>query len=476
MDIETVAVYSTADENALHVRLADAAVHIGESPSRESYLRGQRVIEAALQSGANAIHPGFGFLSENPAFAEAVREASLIYIAPPTEAIRLMGSKTEARSTMQLAGVPVVPGFQGAIADFPAQAEKIGFPVMVKAAAGGGGKGMRIVWQADELPEAIAAAQSEAQNAFGDDTLFLEKYLPVAHHVEFQIFGDSHGTIVHLFERECSIQRRHQKIIEESPSPLMTNDLRQKMAEAAIGAAQAVNYENAGTVEFIVDENGNFYFLEMNTRLQVEHPVTEMVTGLDLVALQIRAAAGEPLPFTQEALLQRGHAIECRIYAEDAENGFLPSTGTVLLADFPQMPNVRIDSGVATGDTVSPYYDPMIAKLIAYGPTRQDAVQLAVSALRQTHILGVTTNMRFLLAVLQHEAFIRGDTPTDFIPQHFSEWAQPTPDEQALHMALIGAALNHFTQQPAKSAATAGDNSDAFSPWNRADGFRMGAG
>jgi acetyl-CoA carboxylase biotin carboxylase subunit len=476
MGIRTVAIYSEADTTALHVRLADEAVCVGAAPSSESYLRIDRIIEAALETNSQAIHPGYGFLSEAEAFAEAVQASGLVFIGPSPQAIRSMGSKTEARALMQAAGVPVVPGFQGWHEDFPAEAEKIGYPVMVKAAAGGGGKGIRIVHQADDLAEAVEAARHEAKRAFDDDTLFLEKYLPVAHHIEFQILADVHGNTVHLFERECSIQRRHQKIIEETPSPLMTEDLRAEMGAAAVAAAHAIGYVNAGTVEFIVDEARHFYFLEMNTRLQVEHPITEMVTGVDLVRLQIQIAAGERLPFSQGDLRQRGHAIECRIYAEDPTNDFLPATGTIWMFDPPRMPNVRLDAGIETGDTISIHYDPMIAKLIVYDSDRHHAIRRMATALRETIILGITTNIPFLEAVMAHEVFQAGNTTTNFIDQHIVEWGASPLDQVESDIAFVTAALIETTPTRITSMLGRDHSGDVYSPWNEPDGFRMGRG
>jgi acetyl-CoA carboxylase biotin carboxylase subunit len=457
LNIQTVAIFSEADANALHVRRADEAILIGEAPSADSYLRADRIIDAARSTGCEAIHPGYGFLAENAAFADAVRDAGLTFIGPPADAIARMGSKTEARQLMIEAGVPVVPGFA-------LDAEDIDFPVLVKAAAGGGGKGMRVVIHADDLPSAIETAQREAKSAFGDDTVFLEKYLPSAHHIEYQILADSFGATVHLFERECSIQRRHQKIIEETPSPLLNDDLRAEMGAAAVAAAQAVGYENAGTVEFIVDDAGHFYFLEMNTRLQVEHPITEMVTGLDLVHLQIHIADGQPLPFSQNDLRQRGHAIECRIYAENPAHGFLPDVGPLLLVETPMMPGVRVDSGVETGDDITTYYDPMIAKLIVFGGDRPQAIHRMRAALEQYTILGVATNIAFLRDVIAHEAFFAGQTTTAFIDNHLAEWTPQPPTESELDIAAIAASL----LSPKTGNVTAHD------PWNRTDSFRMG--
>ncbi len=474
LGIRTVAVYSDADAQAMHVRVADEAFPIGPAAPHESYLRGDRIIAAARSAGAQAIHPGFGFLSENADFADAAREAGLIFIGPAGESIRRMGSKTRARAIMQLAGVPIVPGYEGGIdADFGEAAGTIGYPIVVKAAAGGGGKGMRVVRHPADLSAAIESAQREAETAFGDPAIFVEKYVEQAHHVEFQIFGDRHGNLVHLFERDCSAQRRHQKIIEETPAPLLDGELRQHMAEAAVTAAQAVAYHNAGTVEFIVDpQTREFYFLEVNTRLQVEHPITEMITGLDLVKLQIKVALGEPLPFTQDQVTARGHALECRVYAEDAANGFLPATGPVLLAKFPVAPGVRVDSGIESGDEVSLHYDPMLAKIIVCGQDRADAIRKMDAALRNTVILGVTTNVRFLRDVLAHPAFQRGEVTTNFIEREFAAWR---PDATAgSDLALIAAALTDDRPVSDLPATSLPSNAAESDPWLVNDGFRIG--
>lgn len=475
LGISTVAVYSEADANALHTRLADETVLIGPPFPTESYLNRQRLIEATLQTQSEAIHPGYGFLSESPDFARAVREAGLVFVGPSADAIQKMGIKTEARAIMQAAGVPVVPGFQSdgaSEADFVREADRIGYPVMVKAAGGGGGKGIRIVHERGELPDAIASARREALNAFNDSTVFLERYIAKGRHIEVQVLGDAQGNIVHLFERECSIQRRHQKIIEETPSPFITDEIRQKIGRAAVDAARAVNYVNAGTVEFIVDEDKNFYFLEMNTRLQVEHPITEFVTGVDLVKAQIRIAAGETLPYRQEDIYQRGHAIECRIYAEDPNNHFLPAIGPLLQMVTPRGPGIRVDTGVETGDAVTIHYDPMIAKMIVYAETRADAIQKADRALGQTIILGLTTNLQFLRDVIQHPVLARGEATTHFIDEFFSDWQ--SPDSTPSDFALIAAALSEMQELAAPVAGGSGDEvGDRFSPWSRADGFRL---
>ena len=476
MGIATVAVYSDADAAALHVSLADEAVPIGAAPATESYLRGDKILQAAQQLGCDAIHPGYGFLSENADFADAVTAAGLTFIGPSGDAMRAMGSKTAARAAMQSAGVPVVPGYQSSDsdADLLAAAAEIGFPVLVKASAGGGGKGMRVVQSAAELPNALASARREAQNAFGDDRIYLEKYIVNPRHIEFQIFGDTHGNAIHLFERECSIQRRHQKIIEESPSPFLDDDLRRRMGAAAVAAVRAVGYVNAGTIEFLVDADRNFYFLEMNTRLQVEHPVTELVTGVDLVKLQLRVAAGEPLSVVQKSLCQQGHAIECRIYAEDPANNFLPEIGKVVRAVEPVGPGVRVDAGVTTGDEISLHYDPMIAKLIVWGENRAEAVRKMDWALRHYVVLGVTTNIPFLRDVVAHAAFRRGDLTTNFVSEHFADWQLHTdtpPD-----VALVAVAISDMLADANRGAAaddSAGDG-DRFSPWASLRGFRMG--
>ncbi|MBP7963522.1 MAG: acetyl-CoA carboxylase biotin carboxylase subunit [Caldilineaceae bacterium] len=479
MGVRTVAVYSEADAGALHTALTDEAVCIGPPPPGHSYLRGEAILAMAVARGCQAVHPGYGFLSENADFAQAVADAGLIFIGPSPDAMRRMGSKTSARATMMAAGVPVVPGFQTSQddADLVAAAQEIGFPLLVKATAGGGGKGMRLVHRAEDLIDALHSARREAQNAFGDDHIYLEKYLVDPHHIEFQVFGDQHGHTVHLFERECSVQRRHQKIIEETPSPLLNRPdmagLRERMGKAAVAAAQAVNYVNAGTIEFLVTESGEFYFLEMNTRLQVEHPITEEVTGVDLVKLQLRVAAGEALPFAQTELTQRGHAIECRIYAEDPSNDFLPAIGPVLKAVEPVGPGVRVDAGITSGDEVTLHYDPMIAKLVVLGQDRADAVRKMDWALSHYAILGpLTTNIPFLRDVLAHPTFVGGNTTTQFIDQHFAPWQRPPlplPD-----IVLIAAALCELKHQVNFQTANGDADPDNSSPWAKSDGFRMG--
>jgi acetyl-CoA carboxylase biotin carboxylase subunit len=483
LGIRTVAVYAEADAAALHTRLADEAVLIGPASPMASYLRGDQILKVAQQSHSQAIHPGYGFLAENAGFAEAVTAAGLAFIGPNPEAMRLMGSKTSARTAMQAAQVPVIPGYQASQADedLLAAAGQIGYPVLVKATAGGGGKGMRSVQSPAGLPQALASARREARNAFGDDRIYLEKYLENPRHIEFQVFGDQAGQVIHLFERECSIQRRHQKIIEETPSPLLAQNetLRAQMGEAAIAAARAVNYVNAGTVEFLVDAGHNFYFLEMNTRLQVEHPITELVVGVDLVKWQLRVAAGEPLPCQQADLSQRGHAIECRLYAEDPTNNFLPSVGQIVCLVEPVGPGVRVDSGITSGDEVTVHYDPLLAKLITHAEDRQEAIRKMDWALRHYVILGeVTTNIAFLRGVLGHEAFQRGEITTDFIERTFSNW-QPAEAESA-DLALVAAAVadvldgtvNGIRGSETMSGNAASD--DPYSPWRQRDGFRLG--
>jgi acetyl-CoA carboxylase biotin carboxylase subunit len=477
LGIGAALIYSESDARSIPVYIADESRLIGPPPPTESYLRGDRIIAAALEMDCDAIHPGFGFLSENADFAAAVQAAGLIFIGPDSDSISAMGLKTAALALMRAADVPTLPGYEGGDSDdgYLRAAREIGYPVLVKAAAGGGGKGMRIVRAENDLSDAIQSARREAAKAFADDRVFLEKYIDEARHIEFQVFADRHGSTVHLFERECSIQRRHQKIIEESPSPYLTADLRARMGSAAINAAKAVNYCNAGTVEFIVDpRDGQFYFLEMNTRLQVEHPVTEFVTGLDLVKLQIRVAQGEPLPFRQDDISQRGHAIECRVYAEDPANDFLPSIGTILHAAEPQGPGIRVDTGVRSGDEITIHYDPMIAKLIVYGQDRQDAIRRMDSALSQYVILGLTTNLRFLRAVLSHPDFHEGRTTTALIERHFANW-QP-PDESIPDEGLIAAALYEMltSQKPTSTAGDFASEGDIYSPWLRADRFRIG--
>lgn len=421
MGIRTVAVYSTADQNSLHVQLADEAVCVGDAPVAKSYLNIPNIISAALTRGATAIHPGYGFLAENAKFAEMCADHNLIFIGPSPEAMRKMADKATARETMQAVGVPTVPGSRGLITsedEAVKLAEKIGYPVIIKATAGGGGRGMRVARDAQELLKMLRTAQGEAQAAFGNGGVYLEKFIERPRHVEFQILADSQGNVVHLYERDCSIQRRHQKLLEEAPSPALTTALRSRMGAAAVKAAKVVNYVGAGTVEFLLDKNGQFYFIEMNTRIQVEHPVTEMVTGLDLIAEQIRIAQGQPLTFRQKDVELRGHAIECRINAEDPKQQFRPCAGTISAYLPPGGPGVRMDSHIYTDYTIPPYYDSLLGKLIVWGPNRAAAIRRMQRALGECAITGVPTTIPFHQQILRHEAFLRGEVYTDFIAQH----------------------------------------------------------
>ena len=458
--LESVAVYSDADAAALHVRIADRAVRIGPPAASESYLDAAALFEAARASGADAVHPGYGFLSEQPAFARACEAAGLTFVGPPADAIERMGSKTAARAVMESAGVPVVPGatpIDQSDAAISAAAGRVGYPLLIKAAAGGGGKGMRIVRTAGETREAIGAARREAQAAFGDGTLYVERLIDRPRHVEIQVFGDAHGDVVHLFERECSVQRRHQKILEESPSPALTPAIRARMGEAAVAAARAVGYRNAGTVEFLLEGHGDaatFYFLEMNTRLQVEHPVTEAVTATDLVRAQLIVAAGGRLPWTQQTLVQRGHAIECRVYAEDPAHGFVPQAGPLLVYREPAGPGVRVDSGVVEGDQIRVHYDPLVAKLIAFAETREAAIARASAALRSFPILGVRTNIPFLVRLLAHPEFREGRIDTGFVEAHLASLIDlpPPPDEAIAAAASAGVVRAGATEARGPSA------------------------
>ncbi|MFJ4193525.1 acetyl/propionyl/methylcrotonyl-CoA carboxylase subunit alpha [Pseudomonas sp. NPDC089534] len=439
----TVAVFSDADADALHVQMADQAVNIGPAPVQQSYLNIPVILDAARRSGADAIHPGYGFLSENADFARACEQAGLTFIGPGTEAIELMGSKRRSKIAMLAAGVPCIAGYQGAEQDdatLMREAERIGYPLMIKASAGGGGRGMRLVHDAQALPAQLRTARSEALNAFGSDELILEQALVEPRHVEFQLFGDRLGNLIHLGERDCSIQRRHQKVIEEAPCPVMTPALREAMGAAAIKAGRAVNYVGAGTVEFLLDAQGRFYFLEMNTRLQVEHPVTELITGLDLVAWQLAVAEGRPLPLTQEQVRLDGHAMEVRLYAEDPAQDFLPQTGRILAWEPALQNGARIDHGLLEGRAVSPFYDPMLGKLIAHGATREEARRKLLRAVQDSVLLGVQSNQRLLAALLQHPQFIGGRFDTGFIPQHFSDHpclSPYTPGAEELAIATV---------------------------------------
>ena len=458
LGVRTVAVYSEADGRAPHVREADEAVLVGPPPSSQSYLVGERLIEVALRTGAQAIHPGYGFLSERAWFARAVRDAGLVFIGPPAEAIDAMGSKTAARLLAISAGVPVVPGTTESIRDADeaiAIAETFGFPVLLKASAGGGGKGMRIVRAASELADALASAKREATNAFGDDAVYIEKYIEGPRHVEIQVLADMHGNVVHLGERECSVQRRHQKMIEEAPSVAVSPELRARMGATAVAAARAAGYVNAGTCEFLLDTDGQYYFLEMNTRIQVEHPVTELVMGLDLVQWQIRVAAGEALPFAQKDFAPRGWAMECRITSEDPSNGFLPSTGRIEYLHLPTGPGVRWDGGIESGSDIGLHYDPMLAKLIVHAPTRDLAISRMRRALRELTIDGIETSRSFHLRVMDHPEFQRGDINIQWLEQNLSALTAPAIDRESIRLAAIAAALVAHEEQRAGSGASA---------------------
>jgi acetyl-CoA carboxylase biotin carboxylase subunit len=442
MGIKTVAVYSDADREALHVRYADEAVHIGEAPSVKSYLVGEKIIAACRQTGAEAIHPGYGFLSENPAFARMVREAGLILIGPSPEAMEIMGNKLAAKGAALKYNIPMVPGTEEAITDVSKakkRAVEVGFPILIKAAAGGGGKGMRIVEKESDFEEQMAVAVSEATSAFGDGSVFIERYVSSPRHIEIQVMGDTYGNIVHLFERECSVQRRHQKVIEEAPSSILSPEIRAKMGKCAVDVARSVNYTGAGTVEFIMDEKLNFYFLEMNTRLQVEHPVTELITGIDLVKEQICIAQGEALSFKQEDLQIKGHAIELRVYAEDPDNNFLPDIGILQTYVTPKGPGVRVDDGFEQGMEIPIYYDPMIAKLVTYGEDRHEAIERMIRAIDEYQITGITTTLGFGKFVMQHEAFAWGNFDTHFVQKYFTPGSlqQQGNEEEALVAAMV---------------------------------------
>ncbi|MDO8768412.1 MAG: acetyl/propionyl/methylcrotonyl-CoA carboxylase subunit alpha [Burkholderiaceae bacterium] len=475
MGIKTVAVYSEADANAKHVAVCDEAVLIGPAPAKESYLRADKIIAVALATGAQAIHPGYGFLSENSDFADACAKAGLVFIGPPASAIRAMGSKSAAKSLMEKANVPLVPGYHGENqdADFlQNEADRIGYPVLLKASAGGGGKGMRVIEHSLDFKAALASCKREAISSFGDDKVLAEKYLQRPRHIEIQVFADTHGDCVYLFERDCSVQRRHQKVLEEAPAPGMPPERRAAMGEAAVAAAKAVGYVGAGTVEFIANQDGSFYFMEMNTRLQVEHPVTEMITGTDLVEWQLRVAAGEKLPLQQHELTIHGHAIEARVYAENPEKGFLPSIGTLRHARTPSAVNFelggstepaafRIDSGVREGDTISPFYDPMIAKMIVWGKDRTEALARMAQALSQYQIVGLSSNIAFLKRLIESKAFSSADLDTGLIERNQSDLFPEVIPASLATLALASISL-------LQSEKTAGDN-----PWQSSQGWRM---
>jgi acetyl-CoA carboxylase, biotin carboxylase subunit len=441
MKIKTVAVFSDADRNAPHVQYADEAVHIGPAPSNESYLNGERIIQKAKELNVDTIHPGYGFLSENAAFAKAVKEAGMIFIGPDEHAIRVMGSKLAAKAAVSKYDIQMIPGMDQAIRDIGSArkiAAEIGFPILIKASAGGGGKGMRIVESENDFEEQMNRAVSEAESAFADGSVFIEKYIASPRHIEIQILADRHDNVIHLFERECSIQRRHQKVIEEAPSSILNEDLRSRMGRDAVNVAKSCNYTGAGTVEFLVDAQMNYYFLEMNTRLQVEHPVTEFITGIDLVKAQIDIANGKPLKWEQEDLKINGHAIELRVYAEDPENGFLPDIGTLKTYQLPNGPGVRVDDGYMQGMEIPIYYDPMISKLIAYGKNREEAIARMLRAIDEYQVSGVQTTLPFGRFVMQHEAFISGRFNTHFVAQYFNaRVAGPMDEDEAKLAATI---------------------------------------
>jgi len=480
LGIRTVAVFSEADANAMHVAACDEAHLIGPAPARASYLRADRILDVAKKTGAQAIHPGYGFLSEKEDFAESVAAAGLVFVGPPAGAIRAMGSKSAAKTLMEKAGVPLVPGYHGEAQDVDTlrkEAQRVGYPVLIKASAGGGGKGMRVVERDAQLQEALMSAKREAASSFGDDRVLIEKYLTRPRHIEVQVFADTHGNALYLFERDCSVQRRHQKVLEEAPAPGMTAQRRRQMGSAAVAAARAVGYLNAGTVEFIADEAGEFYFMEMNTRLQVEHPVTEMITGLDLVEWQLRVAVGQPLPLSQDQLAINGHAIEARIYAEDPARDFLPATGRIAHLRLPQATaHVRVDTGVREGDEIGVHYDPMIAKLICWDVDRDAALRRLRAALAEYQVVGVTTNIAFLSSVSAHRAFALahrepGLLDTGLIARYRGELipeSRPASDE-----VLAVAVLSELMRIDQEATAVARGSGDPHSPWHSRDGWRL---
>jgi 3-methylcrotonyl-CoA carboxylase alpha subunit len=475
LGVRSVAVYSDADRNASHVRAADEARRIGPPAAAESYLNGDAILAAARESGAEAIHPGYGFLAENAAFAQACQRAKLVFIGPSPEAIAAMGDKSAAKRLMEKAGVPLVPGYHGENQDsafLEKEAARIGYPVLIKPSAGGGGKGMRVVEEKSAFRSSLEAAKREAKSSFGDERVLIERYLQRPRHIEVQVFGDAHGNAVHLFERDCSVQRRHQKVLEEAPAPGMTPQRRREMGEAAVAAARAIGYSGAGTVEFIAEQDGRFYFMEMNTRLQVEHPVTEMITGLDLVEWQLRVAAGERLPLLQDELTFSGHAIEARIYAEDPERDFLPATGKLLHLAFPaETHDVRIDAGVEAGGEITPWYDPMIAKLIVRGPDRDTALATLRRALAETEIAGVTTNVAFLERAVAGRAFAAAELDTGLIERSRAELFPPRGSVADEMLAVAAFAELEAEEQAAREHAR--ESGDRYSPWHRVDGWRL---
>ncbi len=469
LGVKTVAVYSDADRTALHVQQADTAIHIGAAPAVSSYLDQQRVIDAARLSGADAIHPGYGFLSENADFAARCQTAGIIFLGPSPEAIRAMGTKSTAKALMVKAGVPVTPGYHGddqSDATLQCAADDVGYPVLIKASAGGGGKGMRLVNNTAEFSDALASVKREALASFGDDQVLIERYVTEPRHIEIQVAGDAHGNYLHLFERDCSIQRRHQKVVEEAPATGLSEELRDAMGTAAVNAARAIAYQGVGTIEFIVDASQQFYFMEMNTRLQVEHPITEMITGVDLVAWQLSIANGEPLAMSQADLKISGHSIEARLYSEDPNNDFLPATGTLDIADFPEASDtVRIETGIQSGDSIGIHYDPMIAKLVSWGPTRHDAIKILSQALSSTTLAGVTNNIGFIQHVLTSEPFHAGEYSTHFIKQHKNVLTPPPVTDADLQQIVVAAVLTKLKDLQPTNRFT--------SPWQISDGWRL---
>ncbi len=478
LGVRTVAIYSDADRDARHVTMADEAIYVGPAPARESYLAIERVLDAARRAAVEAVHPGYGFLAESPGFAQAVRDVRLTFVGPSPEAMALMGGKDTAKTAMQAAGVPLVPGYHGtdqSDARLAVEADRIGFPLLVKAVSGGGGKGMRRVEAAGDLPDALAACRREATQAFGDERVLLERLVDRPRHVEVQIFGDRHGNAVHLWERDCTLQRRHQKIIEESPAVGLATELREALGAAAVRAALAARYENAGTVEFLLDPEGGFYFIEMNTRLQVEHPVTEMITGQDLVEWQLRIAAGEALPLRQDQIPAHGHAVEARLYAEDPTRGFLPSTGRLTTLALPEaLPGIRVDTGVRAGDQVTPFYDPMIAKIVAHGPDRARALNLLSRALEATEVEGLSTNLAFLQRVVRADPYRRLAIDTAWLDREGAELASaedlPSPMDSALAALAVAGNRGELAQ-----ATVSAESTSPTSPWCDTSGWRLNA-
>jgi acetyl-CoA carboxylase biotin carboxylase subunit len=478
LGIKAAVIYSEVDRASLHVQLADEAYLVGPAAPRESYLNIDRIIEIARSCQAEAIHPGYGFLAENPDFSRRCEEEGIIFIGPNSRALKLVGDKIMARRTMEEAGIPIIPGMKGVgrdLDEYVKEARKLGYPVMIKASAGGGGKGMRIVYREEDLRPALEAGMREALAAFGDESVYLEKYIEEPRHVEFQVLADNYGHVIHLFERECSIQRRHQKIVEETPSQALTPELRQKMGETAKKVLQVAGYNNAGTVEFLLDKNNNFYFLEVNARLQVEHPVTELTTGIDLVHQQIKIAAGEKLAFKQEDLKQRGHAIEGRIYAEDPARGFLPSSGKILFLQEPRGPGIRVDSGIYAGWDVPIYYDPILAKLIVWGENREIACRRMLAALKDYVILGIATTIPFLREVIGHPEFLAGRTTTNFIQKYFAGWQETIREVDLRRLAQAAAAYLELNRKPVYKAEGI-SRTTRLSPWQSLGRWRIGGG